>query len=96
MSDAVETLELVGMAVEALNDCMSRSDYDAAFRIWDGLWLDLRFTTPEELALAREQYNDEIKRLVATTRQQIKQKKVRGEVGPKLQSIAAKMVIMRK
>jgi len=91
VSDAIEVLKLVEVAVEALRDCFARHDYGTVSKIWDDVWFDLRFISNEELASAREQFGVEIGSLIETTRKQMKHKRVRGDIAPKLQSVAAKV-----
>ena len=96
MSDVVETQKLVGEGLAALKNSFSQKNYVAISAIWDDLWLSIRFIPSKDLDSLRQSFGQDISRLVEATRLQIRQKRVRGEIAPRLQSVASKIGVPLK
>jgi hypothetical protein len=85
-------LENFKLALEDLRNSLSRREYKKVPQAWDEIWfIALAPFAQDELPTLRQHFGREVGRLIETTRLHIKQKRISGEVSPRLQSIATKI-----
>ncbi len=83
--------EFVDGALGEIKRCLETREYVTVAKIWNDVWVEMRFAPKEEISVVRKRFGAEMFQLIQTTRLHIKQKRVRADILPRLQSITTRL-----